>query len=328
MKTLISGGAGFLGGHLGAHLLQSGYEVVLVDDFSRGVRDPFLEALAADERCQLVEADLLDPSSTTGLPLDVDVVVHLAAIIGVRHVMERPYSVLADNVEMHTRMIEYARRVTRLRQFVFASTSEVYAGTLRHHGLTIPTPEATPLTVASVSEPRGTYMLSKIYGEALCHHSGLPFVIVRPHNAYGERMGLSHVIPELLRKAHFLEKGGEIEVFSVEHQRAFCHVSDAVEMLRRILESGVSGLTFNLGNEAAEVSIGEVANTIVEVVGKEVTIKPGPVTEGSPARRCPSMRLMEEVTGFRAQVGLREGIERTYRWYRTNIFEGDGVGAL
>ena len=72
-------------------------------------------------------------------------------------------------------------------------------------------------------------MLSKIYGEALVHQSGLPFTIVRPHNFYGPRMGLSHVVPQLLQRIHEAADGDELVVYSIDHQRTFCFIDDAVE---------------------------------------------------------------------------------------------------
>ena len=77
-----------------------------------------------------------------------------------------------------------------------------------HFSLTIPTPEDSPLALSDISHARTSYMLSKIYGEALCHNSGIPFTLFRPHNIYGPRMGMSHVIPEQLYKAHYAKEGG------------------------------------------------------------------------------------------------------------------------
>ena len=88
--------------------------------------------------------------------------------------------------------IDIAKKQKRLKRLLFASTSEVYAGTLRYHGLEFPTTEETPLTVSDLRHPRTSHMLSKIYGEALLRQSNLPYTIFRPHNFYGPRMGMSH----------------------------------------------------------------------------------------------------------------------------------------
>ena len=185
----------------------------------------------------------------------------------------------------------------------------------------VPTPEDTPLVLTSLREPRTSYMLSKIYGEAMLIQSGLPFTIVRPHNVYGPRMGMSHVVPQLLEKAHRAEAGASIEVFSVDHRRSFCFIDDAVEMLKAVLFSPAAlNKILNLGAEAPEVTIREVAQIVIATVGKPLSIDAKPPTPGSPERRAPKMNRMTEATGKLARVGLEEGVQRTYAWYREHVF--------
>jgi nucleoside-diphosphate-sugar epimerase len=170
-------------------------------------------------------------------------------------------------------------------------------------------------------------MLSKLYGEAMCRHAGVPFTCVRPHNVYGPRMGLAHVIPELLQRAHDASDG-RLEVFSVEHRRTFCYVDDAVEMIARALESPrCEGATLNVGTQAPEVTIGELAALIVSVVGKKLEIVPGPTTPGSPERRCPDMSRTAELTGYTSRVALEDGVRRTYEAYRETVFEPAAAGS-
>ena len=192
----------------------------------------------------------------------------------------------------------------------------------------IPTPETTPLTITPLDNPRTSYMLSKIYGEAVMNQSGLPFTIIRPHNFYGPRMGMSHVIPELLRKAYEAKNGEKLEVFSVDHCRTFCYISDAVKMIRLLAESDKTlGQAYNVGNQQPEVSILKVAEMILDITGKKLLIDAKPATIGSPARRCPEMSKVEKCIDYSGQVGLKEGIEKTYSWYKENVFEGNGVSA-
>ena len=328
MKALITGGAGFIGVHLARAMLERGWRVDLVDNFARGVLDADLESLRASGSARLLERDLLAPDAFTGFDDDYEYVVHFAAIVGVSHVLGRPYDVLRDNVLMTSHVIAWARRQASLQRFLFASTSEVYAGALRHLGLPIPTPEAVPLTLTDVSEPRTSYLLSKIYGEAMCQHAGIPFTIFRPHNVYGPRMGLSHVIPELLQRAHAAADGESLEVFSVEHRRTFCYVEDAVEMMLRAGQSPLAaGETLNIGNEVPEVTIGELALLVVKTVGKSLEIVPRPPTPGSPPRRCPDMAKTSALTDYTSRVSLERGIERTYEWYRTRVFDAEGIVA-
>jgi nucleoside-diphosphate-sugar epimerase len=329
MRVLVTGGAGFIGYHLASRLVRDGDDVTLVDNFARAVRDPALEALASEAAVELIDADLLDPRAIERLASDFEEVYHLAAIIGVRHVLERPYDVLRDNALLMFRAIELARRQPSLRRFVFFSTSEVYAGTLRHFDLPVPTPESTPLALTDVDEARTSYMLSKLHGEALCHHSGLPYTIVRPHNFYGPRMGLAHVVPELLQRAQAAPENGSLEVFSVDHRRAFCYIDDAVELIVRAARAPAGrSATLNIGNGTEEVRIEQVARTVLQVTGRDdLSIEARPATPGSPVRRLPDMRTTSEVTGYEARVSLLDGVGRTWRWYRDHVFGEGGVSA-
>jgi nucleoside-diphosphate-sugar epimerase len=325
-KALITGGAGFIGFHLARHLVGHGYQVHLLDSHTRGPRDSDFESLTARAEVRAWTGDLREPASLASLDRDYSHVYHMAAIIGVENVLERPFAVLRDNVTMLEHVLDFARALPGLERVVFPSTSEVYAGTLRHFDLPIPTPESTPLALTDLAHPRTSYMLSKIYGEALCHHAGLPFTILRPHNVYGPRMGLQHVIPELLQRAYRAEPGAALEVFSVDHTRTFCYIDDAVELIRRISESDAGlGGTFNIGTQTRETSIGELAGMIIRVVGKPLTIRPAPVTPGSPSRRSPDMTRTIPAAGYTPVVGLEEGVRRTFEWYREHVF--DRVGA-
>ena len=329
-KTLIIGGGGFIGAHVARALAFEGEPVDILDNFSRGVRDPFLQEIAGMKGVRIIDADMLDPSALSPLDNDYTVIYQFAAIIGVRHVLERPYEVLHKNVMIQAQAIDLAKRQRGLDRFVFASTSEVYAGSLKHMAVPVPTPEHVPIALPDLEHPRTSYMLSKIYGEAMCQQSGLPFTIVRPHNVYGPRMGLVHVLPELIMKARSLPKGGSLEVASINHRRAFCFIDDSVNILRSLVaeQKAVDG-TFNLGNQAQEVTIGDVANIVLRTIGRvDLNIVPLPETPGSPARRCPDMSRTIDLTGFHPAVDLEEGMRRTYKWYVDNVFSGGSVSAI
>ena len=169
-------------------------------------------------------------------------------------------------------------------------------------------------------------MLSKIYGEAMCLSSGLPVTVVRPHNIYGPRMGLAHVIPELLKQAWFADSGSSLYVASVEHSRTFCFIADAVSYLTALLDRPGTGSIYNLGRQEPEILIGDLAQLIIEIVGKRLTIEALPATHGSPARRAPDMRSLIQLTGIQPVCDLESGIQHTLDWYRENIFvHGEGV---
>lgn len=327
-KLLITGGAGFIGFHLSRKCANVGLQVDILDDFSRAVKDPELDSLLAEPNVRCISCDLTTPDDIAGIDTDYQFIYHLAAIIGVQHVLNRPYDVLTKNVEMLSQVIEIARKQIDLRRLVYTSTSEVYAGTLKYFELPIPTAEDTPLTITATAKARTSYMLSKIYGEAMCQHSNLPYTIIRPHNVYGPRMGMSHVIPELLKRALDKQEGESLTVYSVSHKRTFCYIDDAVEMLYRIVQNeNCKDVTLNLGSQGPEVSIGELAQIILEAVGKDLTVEYGPVTSGSPSRRAPDMSRALALTGFQAKVGLREGVVKTFKWYNKNVFQSGGITA-
>lgn len=328
-KILITGGAGFIGLHLANRLLDEGCKVHIVDNFSRAVNDLELKRTLDRKHSTMSSINLLDERKVFSLEKDFDIIFHLAAIIGVKHVLEKPYKVLYDNVRMLGAIVELARRQHKLSRFFFSSTSEVYAGTLEHFGLPLPTPETTPLATTNLSHPRTSYMLSKIYGEALCQHSGLPYTLFRPHNIYGPRMGISHVIPEQLKKAFEAGENDCIEVYSVDHTRCFCYIDDAVEIIWRMIESSdCENKTLNLGAESPEVTMRELAEICYSIVGKDLRVKEGIESPGSPVRRCADMSKTQDIICFEPIVDLHRGISETYDWYSKNVFLGDEITAI
>ncbi len=327
-KVLITGGAGFIGLHLAEELIKNNYEVHLADNFSRGVYDRNLISIIENSNAKIVDIDLMNETSVEKLDKDYNLIFHLAAVVGVQHVLNSPYRVLKDNFLLLDNLLSFGKRQLNLSRFLFTSTSEVYAGTLQQYGIRFPTPENTNLCVGNLRDKRTSYMLSKIYGEAMCFHSGLPVTIFRPHNFYGPRMGLVHVIPELMKKIKE-SKNGAIDVFSVDHKRTFCFILDAVKMIRLLSEhTDTVDKYFNIGNDSEEISMGDLAKKIVEIMNKNISISPVDSTPGSPKRRIPSMEKVRSYTKFRNQYRLEEGIKITLDWYEKNVFIKDGVSAL
>ena len=329
-KVLITGGAGFIGFYLAKHLVSKNHQIDLIDNLSRGVEDKDFENLIKNDNINFLKLDLLNTNydKLINIKNDYDYIYHLAAIVGVKHVSKTPYEVLSKNYDLLKNAIKISQFQKNLKKFIFASTSEVYSGTLASYGLKFPTNEKTPLTCSSLVEARSTYMLSKIYGEAMCFHSGLPITIVRPHNFYGPRMGLSHVIPELFKKLIELDSEG-LKVFSVNHSRSFCYIEDAVNMIH---ELGISPQTvnevYNIGNDDEEIKIGDLAYKIINLVKKGTKIITMPETEGSPKRRLPDIEKAKSIFKYKKKYNLDEGLKYTLEWYKNNVFVEGGVSAL
>jgi UDP-glucose 4-epimerase/UDP-glucuronate decarboxylase len=313
VKTLILGGAGFIGVHLARRLQAAGHQVTIADNFSRGQDDPELAALGVPVR----HADLTDPASYAALPRDWDQVYMLAAVVGVRNVEQDPARVVRVNTLALMHLLDWLQPGQRL---FFASTSEVYAGGVSSGLVPVPTPETVPVMVQDVAAPRFAYAISKLLGEAAVTHTararGIPYVIGRFHNVYGGRMGADHVIPELLLRA--LRRQDPYTVYGVDQSRAFCHVDDATEAMTRLMATDAAmGQIVHIGTDT-ETGIGDLAKLVLRVTDFHPALDSQPAPPGSVARRCPDLTKLRALTGYEPAVSLEEGVRRTYEWYRTH----------
>lgn len=317
-RILITGGAGFIGYHLTLHLSQDpSNHIVLVDNFVRGRLDDDLEALIAQPNIELISADLSEKAAYEKLGSGFDEVYHFAAIIGVRNVLERPHEVLRINALSVLFMLDWFTKGGG-EKLLFSSTSEVYAWTQRFHPLPVPTPEAVPLSLTDLQNPRSSYAGSKVFDELAitqyCRIYNKPFVIVRFHNVYGPRMGNEHVIPELYYRA--LDGQNPLVVYSADHSRAFCYVSDAVKaIVGAMRESAATDMTFNIGNDLEEITIKELAERLLKKAGLKVSIQPQTAANDPIARRCPDISCIREFLGYNPGISLDEGLDLTLRWY-------------
>lgn len=314
-RILITGGAGFVGVHLARHLTDNGDEVVLLDDFSRGRDDDELAELTARDSVTTVTGDITDASLYDRLGKGFDQVYHLAAVIGVRHVMERPHDVVRVNAIGTLNLLDWWA-AGGADAFLFASTSEAYAWTKQVMDIPTPTPEDVPLALTDIKNPRSSYAGSKIFGELAVTQYGeqykKPYAIVRFHNVYGPRMGWDHVIPELHERA----RAGEnpLTVYSADHSRAFCYIDDAIEGLTGAIDRGHGG-TFNIGNDDEEITMGDLAKRLLKAADIDATIKAVEAKHDPIKRRCPDVARARTELGYAPKVNLDEGLKRTIAWY-------------
>lgn len=320
-KVLITGAAGFVGCHLATELAQrDGYELTLVDNLTRGRRDVDFGALLSQPNVHFVAADLSTPAAFEQLGSGFDHVYHLAAIIGVKNVLSRPWDVVRINALTTLHLLEWFAAGGG-KKLLFSSTSEAYAWTQKFHELPIPTPENVPLALTEIGNARSSYAGSKIFGELAVTHAcatvGKPFVNVRYHNVYGPRMGFEHVIPELYERV--LAGEDPLVVYSTHHSRAFCYVSDAVAATIAAMESeAANGATLNIGNDA-EVTIGDLAQRILAKVKPGAKIEPREAKHDPILRRCPDISRARQLLGYEPRVSLDEGLDKTFAWYRPHL---------
>jgi UDP-glucuronate decarboxylase len=315
MRALLLGGAGFIGLHLARRLVADGYQVTIVDDFSRGRDDHDLAALRQHPAVTVVSADLTAAGTWATLPHGWDQVYLLAAVVGVRNVEQDPARVLRVNTLAALHLLDWVEG----ERVFFASTSEVYAGGVDAGIVAVPTAEVVPVMVSDVAAPRFAYAISKLLGEAAFVHAAragrLTAVVGRFHNVYGPRMGADHVIPEMSLRA--LRGEDPFMVWGTDQYRAFCHVDDAVEAMLRLMGSPeAAGQIVHIGDDTAQTSIAELAKLVLRVADLSPAIQTAPAPPGSVTRRCPDITRLRRLTGYEPAVPLEEGVRRTFEWYR------------
>ena len=333
-RSLILGGTGFIGLHLARRLTQVAGpcdEIVLADNLSRGHRDSMVEELLTMNRnVRLLELDLSRQEAYAALGDGFDHVYLLASMVGVRCAETRPEDVLKINTTIILGALEWMASSGSRRLF-FSSTSENYAGGYEFGIIPIPTPERVPLVISEIGNPRFSYAVTKIWGEAASifygAHHGFTSIIGRYHNVYGPRMGYGHVIPELSQR--ILTGEEPLKVMSPDQTRAFCYITDAVEATRLLMEAQVqNGLIVNIGNDREEIQIGALAQRLLRLAGRPPVFETRPAPRGSVPRRAPAIDLLRELTGFEPAVPIDSGLAETFAWYRQHPSDDTRVGCM
>ena len=318
MNILITGGFGFLGFHLANALKDLDCNITLIDLKPVNEFDNDFKDLLESKNISYKVIDLIDQKELDSLSKNYDYIFHFAAILGVDNVINNPDKVLSKNILMLHNLLNFINGFNNKPTLFFASTSEVYAGSLFNSQLEFPTPENSLLILPDLKSPRTSYMLSKIYGEAMCFASNVQSIILRPHNLFGPRMGMKHVIPQLIKKIQNTKKGGSLGVYSPMHQRTFCFIKDAVKQIKMtLLKSSLNDSEiFNLGSQNPEIKMIDLAKKLTNIVGrKDIKVIKLENTLGSPTRRCPSTIKLDDITGISERTNLDLGLRETYEWY-------------
>jgi len=310
-RALVTGGAGFLGSHLCDRLVADGWEVLALDNLSTG-RERNLEALSARSTFSFAVLDVaVDP-----LPNEaVDAVFHLACPASPVQYARLPLETLqVSSVGTHGALELAARHGAAV---VLASTSEVYGDPLVH-----PQPESYWGNVDPVG-PRSMYDEGKRYAEALAtwHRSvhGTDVRIVRIFNTYGPRMDLwdGRVVCTFVRQAL---AGEPLTVHGDGSQtRSFCYVSDLIDGIVRAgtADAGeVSRMPTNLGNPT-ESTVRAIAELVIELTESPSSVAFVERPPSDPSRRRPDIARAGQVLGWQPTVDLRDGLERTIDWARS-----------
>jgi UDP-glucose 4-epimerase len=300
VKTLVTGGAGFIGSHLVEHLLAQGDEVLVLDDLSTG-NIANLSAVRDDPRFQLVVGTILDPAVVLDCVSQVDRVFHLAAAVGVKLIVEEPLTSLRANIHGTENVLMVCAETGAT--LLLASTSEIY-GKNESDKLS----EGSDRILGSPLKSRWSYAAAKGIDEAFAHaywtQFGLPVSIVRLFNTIGPRQKGRYgmVVPNLVGQAL---RGEPLTVFGNGKQtRCFSSVFDIGPAMIAIAESQEAyGKAYNLGG-AQEISILDLAEMIIRETGSMSEIKLVPYANAYGAgyedmrRRVPDNTLANELVGF------------------------------
>ena len=318
MNVLVTGGAGFIGSHLAERLLDDGHAVAAIDDLSTGT---------------ITNVDHLRPHPNFSYTIDTifneprlaeqidrcDVVVHLAAAVGVRLIVEAPVRTIETNVHGTELVLRHASKKRKL--VVIASTSEVYGKRAQ-----VPFHETSDLLLGSPHRHRWAYACSKAIDEflglAYWKERRLPVVVVRLFNTVGPRQTGRYgmVLPTFVRQAL---AGEPLTVFGDGSQtRSFADVSDVVRALAGLLdEPRAVGDVFNVGNPE-EISIRALAELVKEVTGSRSEVVTVPYERAYAAgfedmpRRLPDISKIRGLTGWRPTLTLRDVLDRVVAYAR------------
>jgi dTDP-glucose 4,6-dehydratase len=308
-RTVITGGAGFLGSHLCDKLLARGHEVVCIDNLSTGSTQNIDHIRS--ENFRFIKQDVTEYIYLEG---PVDFIIHFASPASPVDYLERPIPTLKVGSLGTHKALGLAR--SKGARFLLASTSEIYGDPLVH-----PQTEEYWGNVNTIG-PRGVYDEAKRFAESLtmAYHRfhGLETRIVRIFNTYGPRMRLNdgRVVPNFMSQAL---KGEPLTVYGDGSQtRSFCYMDDLLEGITRLLYSSLQE-PCNIGNPQ-EITIKEFAETIIKFSNSKSEIVYKPLPEDDPKQRKPDItRAKKHLEGWEPKVGLEEGISKTMAYFKTKL---------
>ncbi|MFS8100343.1 SDR family oxidoreductase [Lentzea alba] len=316
MRAVVTGGAGFIGSHLVDAVLDRGWSVVVVDDFSSGLTEN-VTRYSDEPRFEFIEADICGDWSVEG---PVDLVLNFASPASPPKFLERPLETLEVGSTGMKKVAEMA--IAKGARLIQASTSEVYGEPQVH-----PQPEEYWGNVNPIG-PRSVYDESKRYAEALLgayHRMGLLDVgIVRIFNTYGPRLHATdgRVVSNFVHQAL---SGKPLSVYGTGKQtRSFCYVGDLVRGIFALADRRGEFGPVNLGNPQ-EITVLELAQVVGELTGVSVSLEYSDLPTDDPTQRKPDITRAQELLGWQPEVNLREGLLRTIEWFQASVLPADAV---
>lgn len=324
-KILLSGSAGFLGCQFlhyfkflnESNILVENCKVYAWDNFIRGV-PKWLKSFENNNMFKVQKKDIIHDKEYP----EIDYIIHAASIASPIFYRKYPIETIDANIFGLKNLLDNSIK-NKLEGFLFFSTSEIYGD---------PDPKNIPTKedyrgFVSCTGPRACYDESKRLGETLCVNYSqiyeIPVKIVRPFNNYGPGLDINdkRVIPDFFRD---ILKNQDITIYSDgKATRTFCYISDAIEGYIRVLLSKFNGESFNIGSEAPEISMKDLAKKIISISGKNIKLNYAKNSDANylidnPNRRCPSIKKARDLVQYEPKITLNDGLKRTYQYYVAN----------
>ena len=309
--VLVTGCAGYIGRHLISELISQGkFKIIGID--KPDAMKKLEETLSMDQLNQFtrIALDLSDASQVKELP-DCEIIFHLAALNGTQLFYEIPWTVFTNSLLPTVNLISRYSGVSSLRNFVYTSSSEVYADLTEYNNHGEDTNESSLTGFKDVSNPRWSYGGAKLAGEIAmfsAHHElGMPMSILRYHNVYGPGMGPHHVIPDFVERG----KRGIFSLDGAQNIRSFIFIEDAIKATCLVAQHPMARNRITHVGNNEPISMMELGQKIMHIMGWQGTIQVGPAPIGSVFRRCPDVSFLTNVLNFQSAVNLEEGLVRT-----------------
>lgn len=314
-KCLVTGADGFIGSHLVEKLLEEGHEVKAFVYYNSFNNWGWLDTLSKEtlDKIEVFSGDIRDPNGVREAMRNVDIVYHLAALIGIPFSYHSPDSYVDTNIKGTLNVLQAAREF-KLKRVIITSTSEVYGTALY-----------TPIDEKHPLQGQSPYSASKIgadkMAESFYRSFNLPLTIVRPFNTYGPRQSARAVIPTIITQ--LLAGKTEIKLGSITPTRDFNYVKDTVNGFYEIANSiSTIGEEVNIATQK-EISIGELAQSMIDLINPDATI----VTDDIRLRPKKSEvnqllgnnEKIKRLTNWKSMYSLNDGLKETISWIKENM---------
>jgi len=310
MKIIITGAAGFIGSHLSAKLLQLNYEVVAIDDLSTGSLEN-LNTIQDNPNLTIIISDIRNQKAWEQVAFKDDVIIHLAATVGVKKVCVDSHETLSNNLDGTSAVLDIAFR--KGCKVFYASTSEVY-GQSDNTSLS----ETDTLSVTSTDKGRSSYVISKLTGEIHCLNfhqlKNVPVIVARFFNVIGEnqRSEFGMVIPTFIDAAL---SGKPLVLYNDGSQRrSFCYIDDVIRAIIGLISATDTwGNIFNIGNDKA-ITISELASYIMHksICTSEISYQSMPAERNGKSEiysRLPSLDKIFRYINWKPELSWQDAVD-------------------